>query len=237
MLERPNFGAKEQEPKIEIVKVQGIQIVDQMTIPAIKGIDEEKQKEINKYACGAALMEMMSRFWQQKGQLEKIVTAKQALWEVFGVDLEKDFREGDPDTHIYPGLGCTVEALAKAGKKIGLQGSNFFYHWPLGQILDNVENGFPTIMEVGARDVSKNHYVDWTTPSGKHYWQLTNGHFVLITGFERDKKTGVYSKIFVADTLHYTWFDHYNPQEFKSAAYNFYADNPYYWGQGVILKP
>jgi len=236
MLERPKSWEEQKFDK-EIFKIQGIQIVNQITIPAIEGIDEETQKRINECACAAALTAMMSEFWYQEGKLEKIVTPKEALWDVFGVDLENDFRQGDPDTHIYPGLGCTVEALAKAGKKIGLQSSEFFYHWPLGRILDNVENGFPTIMEVGARDVSRNHYVDWLGPSGKHYWQLTNGHFVLITGFERDKKTGGYLKFFVADTLNYEWFNHYNPQEFKSATFNFYADELYYHGQGAILKP
>jgi hypothetical protein len=208
-----------------------------MTIPAIEGIDEKTRQEINIRACGAALLEMMSRFWQQKGQLEKIVSAQEALYNVFGVDME-NFHQGDPDTHIYPILGCTVEAIAKAGKKIGLQGSEFFYHWPPEQILTPVENGFPTIVEVGARDTSKNKYDHWQGASGKEYWQLINGHFVLITGFEKDKKGGDYQKIYVADTLNYRWFKFYTAEEFNRAAYIISEDgHRYYWGQGAILKP
>jgi hypothetical protein len=105
------------------------------------------------------------------------------------------------------------------------------------EILSHVENGFPTIVEVGARNPAKREYDHWQAPSGKEYWQLTNGHFVLVTGFERNKKTGEYLNIFVADTLNYRWFNTYTFKEFESAAWIFHKAHKYYWGQGAILKP
>ena len=236
MTERPTFEVKKGQPKTEIIEISGIKIVDQMEIPAPKGVSERFRQKINVRACGAALLEMLSEFWCNKGQLGEIIPAQTALYEIFGVGKE-NFHQGDPDTHIYPVLGCTIEALAKAGKAIGLLGSIYFYEKTPEEILKEVGGGFPLIVEVGARNPAKREYDHWRSPSGKEYWQLTNGHFVLVTGFERNKKTGEYLKIFVADTLNYEWFNHYTLEEFKSAAYIFHKGNRYYWGQGAILKP
>ena len=237
MIENPNFDIGKEQSATEIIEIPGIKVVDQMEIPTSKGFGEAFRLRINKKACGAALLEMTSEFWHNQNQLEEIVSAQKALYEIFGTSRE-DFHQGNPDIHIYPGLGCTLEALKTAGIKIGLLGSETFYNKTPAEILAYVKNGFPTIVEVGARDTSKNQYEHWQIPSGKEYWQLTNGHFVLITGFEKDKKTSKYQKISVMDPLNYRWFNYYTLEEFNRAAYiKDKKGNEYYWGQGVLLKP
>ncbi|MCJ7804120.1 C39 family peptidase [Patescibacteria group bacterium] len=232
-IENPNFDIKKEPSATETIKIPGISVVDQMEITTPEGVSEAFRLKINKRACGAALLEMISKFYQ----LETTVSAQKALYEIFGTSRE-DFHQGNPDIHIYPGLGCTLEALKTAGIKIGLLGSETFYNKTPAEILAYVKNGFPTIVEVGARDTSQNIYDHWQSPQGKEYWQLTNGHFVLINGFEKDKITGKYPNIYVADTLNYRWFNSYTFEEFERAAYvKDKAGNKYYWGQGALLKP